>query len=463
MALTSMLAAKHRILSRRVASLPNELDTWLKRAEADNVLEKNFSQIEALDYFIRTLCVLNQDSLNALDPAGDVDVFLNGAFDLAENVIKSHGIWDFFRDRLELRFVPQFQQPLLMADLISYDCYTAVIDRARALQVIPDQGFREYPLTGLVTELSPATWPRGRRPLALQNHNLPVPVIDLPWDHLANPWELLTIAHEVGHDIDEDLGKLTRTLQPAIADQLETAQTPTRRIAQWQAWTSEILADLAGILLTGPAFVQALTGLLTLPRHYVRYMNSTDPHPPHYLRVFINTALVRRLGLPQSADTFEMGWRALYGEPGDDFSPHLPEIEPVITAILDTPLTALQDLDGKLHCLSELIAFTPDDQALIQEAAANLTAGALHGQLSIRYVVSASQLAFEQMTDDATDLDLLARRARQTIIDLSPPGQLTVGLASPHARQHLDDLASACLDRPLGDFGIHWPATKERR
>lgn len=465
MILTSMLTTKHQILSRRVASLPTELDAWLERAEADNVLEKNFSQIEALDHFMRTLCALNQERFNALDPAGDVNAFLSGALDLAEDVIKSHVIWDFFRDRLELRFVPQFQQSMLIADLISYDCYTAVMDQAKALRIIPDQGFREYPLTGLATEFSPVTWPRGRRPRALQNHNLPVPVIDLPWDHLVNPWELLIIAHEIGHDVDEDLGKLTRALQPAIADQLETAQTPMERIAQWQAWASEILADLVGILLTGPAFARALTGLLTLPKHDVRYVDPTDPHPPHYLRVFINTALVRRLGPPRSADALEAGWKALYGEPGDDFGPYLAEVEPIISATLDTPLTALRDLDGKPHSLNELVAFTLDDQALIQGAAADLAAGAPLGRLSIRYVVSASQLAFEQIAvaGDAANLDGLAQRTRQTILDLSPPGQLPVGLTSPRARQHLDDLARAYLDRPLDDFGIHWPAAREGR
>lgn len=465
MILTSMLSAKHRILSRRVASLPTELDTWLKRAEADNMLEKNFSQIEVLDHFMRTLCALNEDSLNALDPTGDVDVFLSNALDLTKDVTKSHFIWDFFRDRLELRFVPQFQQPLLMADLISYDCYTKIIDRAKALRIIPNHGFREYPFTGLVTEISPATWPRGRRPPALRNHNLPVPVIDLPWDHLANPWELLTIAHEVGHNVDEDLGKLTEAMIPLIANQLEAATTPTGRIVRWQTWTSEILADLVGILLTGPAFVQALTWLLMLPRHYVRYIDSTGPHPPHYLRAFINTALVRHLGLSRSAYALEAGWKALYGEAGDDFSPYLPEIEPVITTILDTPIAALKDLDGELHSLIELIAFTADDQARIQEAAAKLVAGAPPGKLPIRQVVSASQLAFEQMVQasDTARLATLAQNTQQAIINLAPRGRLPVGLASRRAQKHLDDLARAYLKRPLDDIGIRWPVTKERR
>jgi len=462
---TSMLTMKHQILSRRVASLPIELDTWLRSAEADNLLERNFSQIEALDCFMRILCEVSEAGFNALNPAGDATVFLKGSFDLVNAIIKSHFMWDFFRDRLELRFAPQFQQLLLMADLISHDCYTTVTDRAKALRIMPEKGFREYPLIGLVAQFSPTTWRRGRRPPALQNHCLPVPVIDLPWDHLVNPWELLTIAHEVGHDVDEDLGKLTEALQPTLVNQMNKIKTPASRLVEWQKWTSEILADLVGILLTGPAFTGALVGLLTLPRHYVLHIGSTDEHPPHYLRTFINTALVRHLGLPQLADDLEVRWKTLYGEPNDDFSPYFTEIEPVIAAILNTPITALQDLDGKPHSLGELITFTPSDQARIKEAAAELTAGTpLTRKLPIRQVLSASQLAFEQMaqSDSSAGIAALAQRTQETIIELKPPGQLPVGLALRRAREHLDDLALAYLERPLEDIGIHQPTARRR-
>jgi len=459
------LIANYHILSRRIASLPSELDAWIEWATVGNTLEKNFPQIEVLDHFMRRLCKLNEDSLNALDPGGDVNVFLGSALDLSDSLVKSHIIWDFFRDRLGLRFVPQFQQSLLMADLVSCDCYKTVMDRAKALRILPQHGFREYPLIGLAAEFFPATWPRGQRPPALQNHRLPIPVIDLPWDHLASPWELLTIAHEVGHDVDEDLGRLTRALLPAVAGQLSQAKTPLERIVQWQTWTSEILADLVGILLTGPAFAGVLAALLTWPTDQVRHISSVDEHPPPYLRVFINTALVRRLGLSQSADTLEASWKALYGEPGDDFSSYLPEVEPVISAILDTPLDALRDRDGRRHSLSALIAFTHDDQARVEKAAARLAAGALPDHLPIRHVVSASQVAFERMAEaaHAAGLEMLARSTRQAIVDLSPPVQLDAGLASRRVRQHLDGLARAFLELPLDDFGIHYPTAKESR
>jgi hypothetical protein len=452
------LIAKHQILSRRIASLPSELDSWRERAAAGNTLQKNFSQIEALYYFMHTLCRLNEDSFSALDPAGNADVFLSGALDLAANMIKSHTVWDFFRDRLELRFVPQFQRSLLVADLVSHDCYNTIMERAEALRIIPEQGFRGYPLIGLVAGFSPATWARGRRPPALQNHNLPVPVIDLPWDHLVNPWELLTIAHEVGHDIDEDLGKLSRTLQLTLTARMSEVKISAEHCVKWQEWTGEVLADLVGILLAGPAFAKVLAGLLMLPRYYIRHTSSVGKHPPHYLRVLINVALLQRLGMPRSANALEARWKMLYGEPGDEFASYLHDIEPVISIILDTPVAALEDQDGERHSLSELIVFTPDDQASIEEVASQLAIDAPPGRLAVRHLVSASWFAFEQIaaTGDVAGLEALAQRTRRGVIDLAPPEQLHASRISRRAQQHLESLAHALLGRPLDNFESHW-------
>jgi hypothetical protein len=451
------LMAKYQVLSRCVASLPSELDIWIKWTATGSTLERNFSQIRALDYFTRTLCKLNDNSISDLDPAGNVDVFLSDALDLTQNLIKSHAVWDFFRERLELRFVPQFRHLLLVADLISYDCYNTVMDRAKALQIGPAQGYREYPLIGLVTEFSPATWPRGQRPPALENRCLPVPIIDLPWDHLTNPWGLLIIAHEVGHDVAEDLGKIAKLLQSAVTQRLDAGGTSSERIVRWKKWTSEIIADLVGVLLTGPAFVGALAGLLTLPRYQVRLFDMRK-HPPHYLRIFINTTLVRRLGLSHAADALDAGWKVLYGEPGTDFEPYLADIEPVVSAILDTPLDTLQNQqDGRRHSLSELLTFTLNDQALIDRSAARLADGVLPDGLPIRHVVSASQMAFEQVVrgGNTARLEGLAQCTRQAVIALSPPGQLAAGVGSRRAEQHLEGLARALLERPLEDFGLH--------
>jgi hypothetical protein len=448
------LNIKLQTLSRSVASVPNELKTWLEWATTDHALEKNFTQIRRLVYFVEKLCQQNNDSLGSLEVT-DTDTFLDQALELISNVIKTHTVWDFFRDRLELRFVPQFQEPLLLADLVAHDCYSTVMERAEALRIIPQHDFREYPLIGLVAEFSPATLRRGHYLKALENENLPIPVINLPWDYLSIPWLLLTIAHEAGHDLDEDLNKLSEVLKPHIGACLKDLNVPQNRIENWQRWTSEILADLMGILLTGPAFTSVLTEMLTLPRIYVLDKNPGGKHPPHYLRIFINTTLIQSLGLSQYANTFETNWQMLYDKPNSDFTPYLADIQPVLSTMLDTPLMALQDRNGGLHSLKELVPFTPDTQVHIQDAAAELDVGPLTSEIPIRHVVSAVRLAFEKaVTKGHTcSVETLIQHAQKSISELAPPGQLDKNL-SRRASEHLDKLAHDILKYPLSEFGI---------
>jgi hypothetical protein len=65
---------------------------------------------------------------------------------------------------------------------------------------------------------------RGSRPNDGRNYDLgealvPIPVIELPWDHLGSAWEYLSLHHEVGHDIEADLA-LRPTLQSTLRQKL---------------------------------------------------------------------------------------------------------------------------------------------------------------------------------------------------------------------------------------------------
>ena len=453
-----MLTMKTQVLSRRVNALQVDFESWIDNIATNQLLEKNFSQVEALNRFINILFVFNKNSIDAINSVTEMPNLLNNTLELTQNVIRTHFLWDFFRSRLELRLTSQFQKQLLVADLIAYDCYTTIINRAKTLRIVPQNGFREYPLVGLIPGFSPATWPRGRRPKALQNPKLPVPIIDIPLDHIVNPWELLTIAHEVGHDIDEDLGGLTKSLTPDLVKQLEAAHTPISLIDCWKAWLGEILADIVGILLTGSDFVTVLAGLLTLPQDYMMYYKSTDPHPPHYLRVFINTILLRHLGLSKEADSIDRNWKALYGDIDGEFKTYFGQIEVVISTILHMPIEVLRDVNGNKHCLKDLISFPPDFHDKIQKAANELIRGEIPKSSPIRYIASASLRAFESSVSDKnfSNIERLALQTQSSIIELSPPGKLP---ASRH-NKHIENLAQAYFHSPLEDIGLILPFEK---
>ena len=147
-----------------------------------------------------------------------------------------------------MRFSDTFKDILWVADTVAWDCYRPVLEAAAGEDILPKSQFREPPLTYLTAEFSLATWVRGSRPhdgrdYNLGTANLPIPVVELPWDHVENVWEFLTLHHEVGHDLEADL-KLRPVLQSTLQSLLIHAHVPPERILVWARWQDEIFADL---------------------------------------------------------------------------------------------------------------------------------------------------------------------------------------------------------------------------
>jgi hypothetical protein len=116
----------------------------------------------------------------------------------------------------------------------------------------------------------------------------------VPWDHVENVWELTSLMHEVGHDLEADL-KLRVPLVASLTQKLRAAGVPETRIARWAKWEGETFADLVALQLGGPAFAYALFHLLLLPGPTVTMLDPDDPHPNHYVRILMNAAYVLTL------------------------------------------------------------------------------------------------------------------------------------------------------------------------
>ena len=93
-------------------------------------------------------------------------------------------------------------------------------------------------------------------------------MIEVPWDHIVNLWEFLSIHHEVGHDIEADL-LLRPALRAAVEKALADAGLNEERIALWLDWQPEVFADLVAIQL---AMLSTFFGLsyLTRPQRAVK-------------------------------------------------------------------------------------------------------------------------------------------------------------------------------------------------
>lgn len=415
------LELRRRELERRSRDLPTEVDEWQARVSDDLDMNIHWSQLESIGALTRSYGDQQRQILNALPAADDRAGYEARLFDLLNAIVASQRAWDFFRSKLELRRSNRFKRRLRVADIVAIDCYDAALKQALANSWLAQDDVREPPLTYLSPEISPMTWVRGARPSdgrteELEGKTLPIPVIELPFDHLANVWEFLSLHHEVGHEIDADLkllpeikGKLTAALQANV-------NIPDVRKRRWSGWLSEILADLIALQLGGPAFADMLLHMLLLPQTAVTTIVLGDVHPNHYLRIRLASAYIHTMAdaadasgdagfatrLRSHADGIDALWAGLYGAP-TDLQAYLADIPLVISAVMDSDLPVLGG-----NKLRSLIPYTSDQDRDVREAAVPLRTGGLPGfTIAPRHAVSASRLAVNAaMNAGASDSDL---------------------------------------------------------
>lgn len=105
------------------------------------------------------------------------------------------------------------------------------------------------------------------------------PVICLPSRMARTPELFPLLSHELGHAVDADMG-----WTDALRSQLERE----RYARFWSAWMSEIVADVAGIAISGTAFGLAL-------RRYTRFLNVPDDNADssNYPAISLRLAFIR--------------------------------------------------------------------------------------------------------------------------------------------------------------------------
>jgi hypothetical protein len=448
-----MLTLRREELQRRVESLPKEVAAWKDRSTQALDMNAHFSQLESLGVFMDALINRQRILLEQLDATTNSEDFRNTAFQLVQEIIKAQRVWEFFRSKLELRFSPDFKDLLWVADTVAWDCYRPVMDRAVDAEIIPAAQVREPPLAYLTAEFSPATWVRGSRPNDGMNYQLglatlPIPVIEIPWDHLGNLWELVSLQHEVGHDLEADL-HLRAELLASLKSALEGSGVPPDRVTTWLSWEGEIFADLVGLQLGGPAFTRGLMHLILLPSALVTSYDPKDPHPTHYVRILMNAAYIRTLvqgnhALENEADSIEIAWKSLYGNslPLKAFDDDFPR---VFAALMDAPMAALK---GK-H-VRDLMPFTAADDTRIRQAATYLQTGKnAPGPQSLapRHALSAARFAAASLVEAeappagngspvsvpiAKLLSDINDRAIELVKDQAVPGLRAGDMSDPH-------------------------------
>lgn len=286
-----------------------------------------------------------------------------------------------------------FAPALAACDNIAADCFAVV--RARRPGLLGGPLLK--PVTYVEHSFSPATFRRGvvlRRLLGERNL---FPLVRVPYERIESPWGMGVILHEVGHNLQADLGVWQETEAAVQRRVLQVTGDPwVTRI--WTRWHKEIFADLIAILLGGPAAALGMKDFLAYPHPRVLAFRPLSVHPVPYLRGFLLAEMVRRVGFPQMARRLRLVWRKLY-------QPHLAAARLprrlmatariVIPQVVDE--IAFQTRRGLAgHALVDVIPFDRDDERRIRRAARQIGAGQLPADLPPRFAVGAARYALER-------------------------------------------------------------------
>ncbi|MER7959788.1 hypothetical protein [Streptomyces sp. NPDC096030] len=300
-------------------------------------------------------------------------------------------VWDFYLELFGQR-QSRYAEWLLGCDRIALDCYQYAymgLGTARSIPAPP-------PFSYMRTGFSPATYRRGIPLRRLGRRLNPFPLVQLPYHRLINPWTLGAILHEISHNLQNDLG-VQHVVPQSIGTQLGEAGCPPEVTATWVRWNREIYADLSGLLLGGPAIVGSLFDVVgRSPELSLGYLPG-GVHPTPYLRGFLSTHLLARMGFTEQAARYERMWRRLYPAPGRSSIPApllrsaAMAVPVVVNAVCFTPFPTLGG-----RTLAAVLRFEPKEQAMVEEAADRLARGVDPGVVPERFLIGAVRFAADR-------------------------------------------------------------------
>lgn len=281
-----------------------------------------------------------------------------------------------------------FGPALAAHDSIAFDCYQAI--RQHAPRIF--SGPLLKPVCYMEHGYSPATMRRGVQLNRLLGESNPFPLIRIPWDR-EHPWQPVFV-HEVAHNLQADLGIWQENRQAVLRRVIGGLRDPFLA-SVYGRWHKEIFADLAAILLSGPAAAWGMAEFLAHPGPRTLTYRPNGAHPTAYLRVKLLTEMLRRMGFAREAGQLDQVWSTLY-RPARGHripAPLLGSAARVIPQVVDE-IAYQTRRNLAQRALADIIPFRAEDQEAIREGARQLVAGrADRIDLPPRHLLSAAHYA----------------------------------------------------------------------
>jgi hypothetical protein len=311
---------------------------------------------------------------------------------VAQRVLYVEGIWDFYFD-LFVQRLSAFGERLRAVDRIAANCYEDLYVGMGSAQPTP----RLLPFTYAQSGFGPLTYRRGVPIMKLRRQANPFPLVVIPQHRLANVWALSSVLHEVSHNLQADVGLWERIPRELFARLTSEGKLPEPVAAVWARWHKEIMADMLALIFGGPGAIESLMDVVGRSRPNTVTYSPLAVHPTPYLRTFINTLLLRRLGLGKLADEIDAAWKALYPRvSAEEIPPAIGRMfrqaaELVIDTMIFKPYAQLAN-----KSVAQIVAFGPAQMQMVAQGARILAEGSDPIAIPPRFMIGAARYALDR-------------------------------------------------------------------
>jgi hypothetical protein len=311
--------------------------------------------------------------------------------EVSRRVLYVEGLWAFFFE-LFVQRLAAFAERLRAVDRIAANCYEDLYVGMGAAQPTP----RLLPLS-FVQSGGPLTFRRHVTLRRLRNQAVPFPLVYIPQHRLANVWALSSVLHEASHNLQADVGLWERIPRDLFLRLTREGGLPEPVAAIWAKWHKEIMADMLAVVLGGPGAVESLMDVVGRSPGKTVHFSPLGVHPTPFLRVYINTLLLRRLGLGQLADEIDRAWRKLYPHVTNAEIPRplLATFKTAAELVIDTMIfRPYPQLAGK--SVAKIIDFGPAQMEMIAQGGRLLAEGTDPIAIPPRFMVGAARHALRR-------------------------------------------------------------------
>ena len=236
-------------------------------------------------------------------------------------------LWRAYRSLISQRSMGMYNDILKLTDILAQDFYHTFFDSPLLKGSLKRYAIDALPLTFLGrSEDYYYTYTHA--------HEHPIAVVSIPRRGQTSAWNWLALPHEIGHNIfDNILGyerELTRKIRNTLAD--VRFKIPGKRLPYkipksalmeiiWTNWLDEIMADVIGILFSGPAYAMARQedacniasdlGGANITLWDIKGMDMMK-HPVCHFRVIIIMEVLKLMGFAGDASMLELRWVHMY-------------------------------------------------------------------------------------------------------------------------------------------------------